>query len=156
AWLRKRAQPTRHRFPWLSGEAAEIADAHLAREAAETRALHPDPMRADLCRMVTHGVGTLLPLVSDDRTGALHGFELRRPFLHVRVVELLLQLRIEERFSFERSKPVLRRAMGATLPSLVRERTDRAEFTEYARRVFLEDQRAALQRLLTASRLEEL
>jgi asparagine synthetase B (glutamine-hydrolysing) len=106
--------------------------------------------------MVTHDVGTLLPLIADDRTGALHGFEIRRPFHDVRVVELLLQLPHEERFGFEQSKRVLRRAMGPTLPSLVRERTDRAEFTSYARRVFLEDQRPALRRLLAKSRLGEL
>jgi asparagine synthase (glutamine-hydrolysing) len=156
AWLRKRAQPVQARRPWLSGEAAGIVEAHVAQEEAEARRLHPDPMRAELCRGVTHGVGSLLPRAIEDRTGALNGVELRHPFLDVRVVELLLQVPNGERFTFEQSKRVLRRAMGPTLPSLVRERTDKAEFTSYVRRVFLEDQRAGLQRLLAKSRLEDL
>jgi asparagine synthase (glutamine-hydrolysing) len=156
AWLKRRAQPARTSWPWLSSEAADIVDAHLAREGAEARSLHPDPQRAELCRGVTYGVGSLLPLAIDDRTGALNGLEFRHPFLDVRVVELLLRSPSEERFTFEQSKRVLRRAMGPTLPALVRERPDKAEFSSYVRRVFLEDQRAALQRLLAKSRLEDL
>jgi asparagine synthase (glutamine-hydrolysing) len=152
----RRRHPAKARWPWLSRGAADLIDAHLAQEFAETRSLHSDPLLAELCRGVTHGVGNLLPMALDDRAGASHALEYRHPFCDVRVVELLLALPSEQRFTREQSKQVLRRAMGSALPSLVRDRRNKAEFSSYVQQVFLEGQRGALQRLFRASRLEEL
>ena len=147
--------PARVRWPWLSAEAARRVGAHLVQEGDETRRLHPDLVTAELCREITHGVGTLLPAALDDRTAAAHAVDFRHPFFDVRLVELLLALPQEQRYAGDGGKRVLRRALGPTLPALVRERRDKAEFTSYVRRTFLADQRGALQRLLRASLLEE-
>jgi asparagine synthase (glutamine-hydrolysing) len=155
ALLRRARRPAPLPWPWLSREAAEIVRAHLATEERETRSLHPDPHVAELCRGLTHGVGNLLPAALDDRAGAMRGLELRHPFTDVRVVELLLALPSEQRVAHRQSKRVLRRAMGGALPSLVRERVDKAEFGSYVGRVFLQGRRDALQRLFRASLLEE-
>lgn len=154
--LNARRRPARARWPWLSREAADVVGAHLAQEDAETRGLHPDPLLAELCRGVTHGVGCLLPMALDDRAGAANALEYRHPFCDVRVVDLLLALPSEQRFTRTRSKQVLRRAMGATLPLMVRERSDKAEFSSYVQRVFLEGQRGAIRHLFRTSRLEGL
>jgi asparagine synthase (glutamine-hydrolysing) len=154
--LNARRRPAKVRWPWLSPRALDLVDVHLAQNDAETHSLHPDPLVADRCRSVTHGPGTLRPMALDDRTCAANALEYRHPFYDVRVVELLLSLPIEQRFTRERSKQVLRLAMGPALPSMVRERNDKAELTSYVRRVFFEDQQGAIQRLLRASRVEAL
>jgi asparagine synthase (glutamine-hydrolysing) len=92
----------------------------------------------------------------DDRSGAANALEYRHPFYDVRVVELLLALPSEQRFTRAQRKHVLRRAMGPALPSLVRERTDKAEFSSYLQRVFIEAQEGALQHLFQTSHLEAL
>ena len=143
------------RWPWLSREAAEIVGAHVTEDEARMRALHPDLLRADLCHEISHGVGTHLPAVIHDRMVAARAMEYRHPFYDVRVIELLLALPGEQRFTRARSKRVLRRAMGPALPSPVRERSDKAEFSSYVRRVFLEGQRAALEQLFATSRLHQ-
>jgi asparagine synthase (glutamine-hydrolysing) len=152
ARVKKVSRPLNERWPWLSRESAEIVGAHQDQEWAELSGLHPDLLTADLCRSVTH-----LPLagVFHDRAAALHGIEFRHPFYDVRVIEELLSLPLERRFGRGLTKRVIRRAMGPTLPSRVRERTDKADFGSYIVRVFLEGQRAALQRLFSASLLVE-
>ncbi len=119
------------------------------------RALHPDLLQAELCHELTHGVGTHLPAVLHDRAVAARGMEYRHPFYDVRLIELLLALPSEQRFTRRQSKGVLRRAMGAALPAPVRERGDKAEFSSYVRQVFFEDQRPGLERLFATSRLQE-
>ncbi len=111
---------------------------------------------AALAHLVTRETGTLLPMVLQDRAGAARAFELRHPFFDVRVVELLLALPLEQRFTRVRSKGVLRRALGQALPSLVRERRDKAEFSSYVRLAFVDGEQGALRRLFHTSHLAEL
>jgi asparagine synthetase B (glutamine-hydrolysing) len=140
------------RSPWLSPEAAGIVDAHLADAWAATRRVHPDLAQAESCR----GLGDMLYNALQDRAGAYLGFEHRHPFMDVRVLELVLSLPIEHRFTLREGKRVLRRAMRSTLPALVRERRDKADFTSYVRRAFLTDRRGEIQRLLLGGRLQAL
>lgn len=154
--LNARRRPAHARWPWLSRGAADMVGAYLAQDERETHGLHPDPLLAELCRGVTHGAASLLPMALGDRASASHALEYRHAFYDVRVVDLLLALPSDQRFTRERSKQVLRRAMGPTLPSTVRERGDKAELSSYMRRVFLEEQRGPMQRLLRESRVEGL
>jgi len=153
--LREARFPLQSQSAWLSPSAVDLIRAHVAQEDAAMRSLHPDPHRATLCRAVTHWPGTLLPMVAQDRAGAAHAFEFRHPLFDVRLVELLLALPLEQRFTCAQTKGVLRRAMGSALPTLVRERTGKANFASYIQRMFLDDQRGALQHLFQTSHLVE-
>jgi asparagine synthase (glutamine-hydrolysing) len=144
-------RPARARWPWLSREAANLVDGRLGDEEAEIHGLHPDPLTAGLCHTVSDG----LSMACNDRIGALHTVEHRHPFYDVRVFELLLALPLQERFTRQQSKGVLRRALGPALPERVSRRRDKADFGGYVRRVFLEAQRSSLQRLFHRSLLAE-
>ncbi len=154
--MRRARQSSLSPGAWLHRRAADTVREHLARSDEEVSRLHPDQLTAHLCRRVTHGVGMLLPMALQDRAGALRNIDFRHPFLDVRVVELLLALPLEQRRARHQTKGVLRRAMGAGLPSLVRDRGDKANFGSYVQRVFVDAQRAPLQRLLRTSRLAQL
>jgi asparagine synthetase B (glutamine-hydrolysing) len=154
--LREARRPSQPPRPWLSRSAAEVTRAHVADEEAMERRAEPDAHLAALRHLVTRDTGTLLPMVLQDRAGASRAFDYRHPLYDLRVVELLLTLPLEQRFTRAQTKGVLRRAMGPALPSLVRERRDKAEFGSYVRVAFLEGQRDALRRLFRASCLEAL
>ena len=101
-----------------------------------------------LCSALSHSPNTTLVLAVNDRLAARFGVELRHPFFDVRVVELLLSLPSEQRFSLGFAKAVLRRSMRGTLPDLVRERRDAAVFDAYVGAGVLARHRPLLSRLL--------
>src|SRR5262249_21298374 len=97
-------------------------------------------------------------LLCFSRLGAMaasRGMELRHPFFDIRVIEHLLALPDEQRAGVEITKPVLRRALGADLPPIVRWRTTWSEATDYYERAFLGQHGAAVRRLLASSRLAD-
>jgi asparagine synthetase B (glutamine-hydrolysing) len=128
---------------------------HLARARRRAAEHHADPIVSALWDNLVHGLSTSLALALSDRAAARHGQECRYPFFDVRVVEFLLAIPHEQRYHRGLPKPVLRRAMVGTLPALVRERRDKADFACYLRRAFLEAHSAALRELFRRSLLED-
>jgi asparagine synthase (glutamine-hydrolysing) len=94
-------------------------------------------------------------LSQGDRHLAGYGAEHRHPFLDRRVVELLLGMPAEERYHDGVLKPVFRRAMNGTLPSLVRDRSDKADFTDYLDEHFYRPYWETFRELARQSRLAE-
>ncbi len=144
------------RWPWLTPAMCEAVNEHVALAELRAAALHPDPLESALRDELQHAVSTPYALALSDRTMARFGQESRFPFLDVRVVEYLLAIPNEQRCYRGLPKPVLRRAMAGTLPALVRERGDKAEFTCYLRRGFWEPHAGAVREMLQRSQLEEL
>ncbi|MEA3490679.1 MAG: asparagine synthase C-terminal domain-containing protein [Campylobacterota bacterium] len=60
----------------------------------------------------------------------LYGIEYRHPFFDIRLVEFMLSLPAEFKYSKKSIKVLLREAMKGILPEKVREREDKAEFSE--------------------------
>jgi asparagine synthetase B (glutamine-hydrolysing) len=146
--------PARARFPWLAPWRAEAVLDTDQRRAREGAALHPEPLFRSACMGLSHAPDTPLVLAVSDRLAARSGLEMRHPFLDVRVVEALLSLPSEQRFSAGLAKAVLRRAMRGTLPELVRKRRDPATFDVYVERCVLDRHRPLLRGLLRGGRLE--
>jgi asparagine synthase (glutamine-hydrolysing) len=64
------------------------------------------------------------------RSAEWWGIELRHPFLDRRVVEATIALPDDQRWRNGRTKDVLRRAMGDVLPPVIRDRLDKAHFSD--------------------------
>lgn len=60
----------------------------------------------------------------------LYGIEYRHPFFDIRLVEFMLSLPPEFKFSKGMTKQLLRRAMKGILPEKIRTRQDKAEFSD--------------------------
>jgi asparagine synthase (glutamine-hydrolysing) len=90
-----------------------------------------------------------------ERHSAGFGIEQRHPFLDLRVIELLLAMPPEERYSRGVVKPILRRAMNGVLPPTVRDRLDKAIPACYVEKCLFSPYWESLTALAGASRLEE-
>jgi asparagine synthase (glutamine-hydrolysing) len=111
---------------------------------------------AAIMESLVHCADLGLGLARLDRQAARHGAEERHPFVDVRVVELMLSLPCEERSDRGINKAILRRAMADTLPPLVRDRRDSANFNSYLQAAFLGPYRAEILSLFDKSRVEEM
>jgi len=81
----------------------------------------------DLFRSTTHGLG-IHGIEVDERAASSFGLESRHPFNDQRLIEFALALPEEQRWR-DKPKFILRQALGDTLPSSVRERVDKADFS---------------------------
>ncbi len=100
----------------------------------------------------------LWPVLQSSRVAARHGLGVRHPFLDVRLVELMLGVPARARFrdGVTKGKPLLRRALGALLPTEVATRTDAGEFSDYLRYVLLQRGKRQTTALFAESRLADL
>jgi asparagine synthase (glutamine-hydrolysing) len=81
----------------------------------------------DLFRSTTHGMG-IHGIEVDERSASSFGLESRHPFNDQRLIEFALALPEEQRWR-DKPKFILRQALGAMLPTSVRERADKADFS---------------------------
>jgi asparagine synthase (glutamine-hydrolysing) len=121
----------------------------------KTYDLGPEPETRETAARILWGYDTSQVLGQCDRHTAGFGAEQRHPFFDQRVVELLLGLPPEERYDNGVLKPILRRAMNGTLPSLVRDRPDKAILTDYVRERFYKPYWGRFCELARQSRLAE-
>ena len=126
-------------------------------EAVEksTYDLGPELETGETAARLLWGYDTGQVLSQGDRHTAGFGAEQRHPFYDQRVVELLLGMPAEERYHNGVLKPVLRRAMNGTLPSLVRDRPDKASLGCYLDEYFFRPYWDRFRELAQQSRLEE-
>jgi asparagine synthase (glutamine-hydrolysing) len=117
--------------------------------------LGPELETGETAARLLWGYDSGLVLSQGDRHVAGFGAEQRHPFFDQRVVELLLGMPAEERYHDDVVKPVLRRAMNGTLPSLVRDRRDKADFTCYLREHFYRPYWGRFRELTRHSQLDE-
>lgn len=81
----------------------------------------------DLFRSTIHGLG-IHGIEVDERVSSSFGLENRHPFNDRRLIEFALALPEEQRWR-DKPKFILRHALGDMLPSSVRERVDKADFS---------------------------
>ena len=117
--------------------------------------LGPELEAGETAARILWGYDTSQVLSEADRHTAGFGAEQRHPFYDQRVVELLLGMPAEERCHDGVVKPILRRAMSGTLPSLVRDRPDKASFESYLDEYFYRPYWDRFRELAQQSRLEE-
>jgi asparagine synthase (glutamine-hydrolysing) len=133
---------------------AEMRDEMEAVERS-TYDLGPELETGETVARILWGYDTSQVLSLGDRHAAGFGAERRHPFLDRRVVELLLGMPAEERYHDGVLKPVLRRAMNGTLPPLVRDRSDKADFTSYVQECFHKPYWERFRQLARQSRLSD-
>lgn len=131
ALLHARRTPSPPSAPeWLTEEGRALLrppdapDPHLT----GSHARRPEQYRRALGLLTAHGVSA--ELFHTQR----HGVELRNPFRDRRVVELLLGLPAHDLYRRGRFKPILRRAMAASLPAQILHRTQPTALTPLYRR----------------------
>ena len=148
-WLRRRLMPESSQLPsWLAPRFAEQAKLAARLDGAEGRV--PGRIFVD---QVTREMGSIdLAL---ERGVFEEGMEIRYPFLHRPLVEFSLRLPILLRQRPNRSKWILREAMGGDLPKMVRDRKGKGGID--GRLVWsLERERPVLERLIADSHLVSL
>jgi asparagine synthetase B (glutamine-hydrolysing) len=140
---------------WL--RPAWLAEMLHEMEAVErnTYDLGPELEASETVARILWCFDTSLVLSQGDRHAAGFGAERRHPFLDRRVVDLLLGMPPEERYHDGVLKPVFRRAMNGTLPPLVRDRSDKAHFTDYLQEHFYRPYWGKIRELARQSRLAE-
>ena len=143
-------------MPWLSPTTARAVAAHEHEARTRESKLHKDPATAHMIETVTHGSDVGFALARVDRHAARRQVEERHPFFDVRVVDLLLAFPCEERFDRGLKKPVLRRAMAGTLPSLIQNRRHPTHFGSYIRVAMCQPFREEILALLRTSKLAAL
>jgi asparagine synthetase B (glutamine-hydrolysing) len=140
---------------WLASRSASIVSERRWQDTLRRRAIPaPGPAARELCDSLTHGYEIVFALSCLASQSARNGIELRHPFYDRRLVELLLAFPHEQRCGYEEGKPVLKRAMTASLPPLVRNRRRPTEFSSFVHRVLLETHGAEIHALFADSRLE--
>ncbi|MEJ7734711.1 MAG: asparagine synthase-related protein [Polyangiaceae bacterium] len=140
---------------WLAPATAGIVGERRWQDSLRRRAISaPGPATRELCDALTHGYEIVFALACLASQSARNGIELRHPFYDLRLVELLLAFPHEQRCGYEEGKPVLKRAMAASLPALVRNRRRRTEFSSFVHRVLIETHGREIRALFADSRLE--
>lgn len=101
----------------------------------------------DIVRSTTHGLG-IHGIEVDERASSSFGLENRHPFNDQRLIEFALALPEEQRW---RGKPkfILRQAFGDMLPTSVRERVDKADFSCFFAQTLVAESIEALFRSLS-------
>jgi asparagine synthase (glutamine-hydrolysing) len=140
---------------WLASRSAAIVSERRWQDTLRRRAISaPGPASRELCDSLTHGYEIVFALSCLASQSARNGIELRHPFYDRRLVELLLAFPHEQRCGYEEGKPVLKRAMTASLPALVRNRRRPTEFSSFVHRVLVETHGPEIRALFADSRLE--
>lgn len=103
----------------------------------------------DLFRSTTHGLG-IHGIEVDERTSASFGLESRHPFNDRRLIEFALALPEEQRWR-DKPKFILRQVLGGMLPSSVRERVDKADFSCIFAMVLIDESIGAIFRSLSVA-----
>jgi asparagine synthase (glutamine-hydrolysing) len=90
-----------------------------------------------------------------DRIAAGVSADMRHPFFDRRVIDLLLSFPDEVRSAAPPPKALLRRAMGASLPAVVRDRSSAAEFSVLVRKALVEPHGERLAAMVRTGRLAD-
>src|SRR5262249_40922043 len=135
AWCKRIARPVVNRFrngpsplpPWLEETSLRRLGVPITSDGPKRsfsnwsqRVLYEE-LRANWAF-----AGALLAL---DSYAHYFGIEIRHPFLDRRLIEMAQVLPGEQRRMGAESKKLLRRAMAGILPEIIRNRTDKAEFS---------------------------
>jgi asparagine synthase (glutamine-hydrolysing) len=138
---------------WLTPSAA-AAVRRLAKVPPDLRdGDFPGLSARKLATMIAHDADYSFSNALVDPLVAARGADLRSPFFDRRVVELLLSFPGEQRAAAPPFKALLRRAMGASLPAVVRDRVGGAEFSPFVQRAFVEPHGARVAEMLRGGRL---
>ena len=132
---------------WLPRELRSQFDLELERPAYGGRGAWWHEIR-DQFAMVGQGRGDYL-----DRMFRLFGLEQRQPFLDTRVMSLMLTMPPQAFYSEGLQKTILRRSLSAVLPPLVRDRSDKADFSPLLRAGLRGPYRPFVESLLQSSEL---
>jgi asparagine synthase (glutamine-hydrolysing) len=125
--MRSLRAEVRSQWPWLDRDFARRI-CLVERLDHESNAIaFRDHAQARVYRGVTAG-WSVHAFEMEQRWAAERGFEHRYPFLDRRVVELALALPEDQRWRGDRSKFIIREAMGERWPASVRERRTKAFF----------------------------
>ncbi|MGA6158691.1 asparagine synthase-related protein [Stenotrophomonas sp. NPDC087984] len=111
---------------WVTADAVDACGAMLRSAARESEPYSYDPIQ----HQVLHGVrqcGSQIRLTN--RLTQRHGVGYDAPYLDGQVVEAALAVRLIDRFSTTRAKPVLAEAMRGTVPDAILGRTTKGEFS---------------------------
>jgi asparagine synthase (glutamine-hydrolysing) len=122
----RHVRPARSWPAWISPAFAQrtsLADRLRPGAAAERGR---DAEMRDALRLF-YSTGDLIARESLYRSGADAGIELRHPMMDRRLVSFLLTLPSDLRYRDGATRVILRRAFGATLPPLVRDRTSKGD-----------------------------
>jgi asparagine synthetase B (glutamine-hydrolysing) len=104
----------------------------------------------DLFSSTVHGLG-IHGTELDERAASFFGLESRHPLNDQRIIEFALALPEEQRWQ-DKPKSILRKAMGGQLPTSVRERVLKADFScIFAQALLTESNAAIFQSLSVAS-----
>ena len=104
----------------------------------------------DIFQSTVHGLG-IHGTELDERASSSFGLEKRHPFYDRRIIEFALALPEEQRWG-DKPKFILRKAMGGLLPTSVRERILKADFScIFAQALLTESNAAIFQSLSVAS-----
>jgi asparagine synthase (glutamine-hydrolysing) len=132
AWLGPVARIVRRRerSGWLGAALDEAGDAALSpsQAAVERDGLGPIDGLGRACRAQVQTTSLPMLLHYEDRNSMAHGVEARVPFLDHRLVEFSIALGDGHKMHGAETKRILRRAMGAVLPPVVRNRADKLGF----------------------------
>ncbi|OZM73021.1 asparagine synthase [Amycolatopsis antarctica] len=113
--------------PWVSAEALAIARDQVAGAAADEPApLAPSPVAHQMARQV-HLNGVINRQMAE--IGARYGVRFEAPYLDDRVVEAAMSVRLADRVSADRAKPVLSAALDGVTPAELAQRTTKGHAT---------------------------
>ncbi|WP_067331833.1 asparagine synthetase B family protein [Sulfurovum riftiae] len=96
----------------------------------DTDTFYSEAFEHDVTILNDAGFSTVFDSSAYHAARKLYGIEYRHPFFDIRLVEFMLSLPAEFKYSQNTIKVLLREAMKGVLPETVRERKDKAEFSE--------------------------
>ena len=137
AGTRRRAARRRGKHCWINPDFARRINLE-ERLGSSLYADVPVKSSREWFRTLFNNGGQIHAMELEDRSAAWYGQEQRHPFRDRRIVELCFALPENQRLR-RYQKFVLRQAMRGFLPAVIRERRDKAEFSETLLRV-VEDQ----------------
>lgn len=111
--------------PWATEEAARVARRLVRGAAQDADPLAPDRGRHEALSIIRHGGHTYRQAVRSARRA---GLDLALPFLDDRVLVACLAVRMEERTTPWRYKPLLTEAMRGTVPDRLLARTTKGHY----------------------------
>ncbi len=141
---------------WMTEAArAAVRRAEEATPPSANRGDFPSPAAQVLADRIAGNADYSYGLVLADRIAAGASADMRHPFFDRRVIDLLLSFPDEVRSAGPPPKALLRGAMGASLPAVVRDRRSAAEFSVLVRRALVEPHGERLATMVRRGRLAD-